>query len=164
LRRRRKIGRHWMMVLRSCHILGRSWSEQKCAEGALLRPGQQTYCAILKLNNGGDGHFQAKAAVPCLTSFGGFMPYQSQSQSRPHPQILPNHQVFASTMDAGMRQIFFQGGMSNGTPGFPTPYACNCKDHSATVVIAMQQHHRRSTFVALLANCNHIEEIYKTLR
>jgi hypothetical protein len=48
---------------------------------------------------------------------------------------------------------FPEGGMSNCTPGFPTPLACKYKDHSATVVIAMQQHHHRSTFVALLASC-----------
>jgi hypothetical protein len=72
-RRRRKLGRHWLLYLRSCHILGRSWSEQKCAIGALLRPGRQAYCAIVKVDNGGDGHFQAKAAVPCLAGFGGFM-------------------------------------------------------------------------------------------
>jgi hypothetical protein len=66
------------MVLLSCHILGRSWA---AAFGALLRLGQQNNCAILKVDNGGDGHFQAKAAVPCLTSFGGLMPDQSQTQS-----------------------------------------------------------------------------------
>jgi hypothetical protein len=60
-------------------MLGRSWSEQKCAFGALLRPRQQTYCADLKVDNGGNGHFQAKAVVPCLTSFGGFMPDQSEA-------------------------------------------------------------------------------------
>jgi hypothetical protein len=59
---------------------------------------------------------------------------------------------------------FSKRGMSNCTPGFPTPMACKYKQHSATVVIAMQQHHHRSTFVALLASCNHIEEIYETLQ
>jgi hypothetical protein len=81
LRCRRKVGRHWLVVLRFCHILGRSWSEQKCAFGALPRPGQQTYCAIVKVDNGGDGHFQAKVTVQCLTSFGGFLPDQPQTQS-----------------------------------------------------------------------------------
>jgi hypothetical protein len=47
----------------------------------LLWPGQQTYCAIGKIEHGGDGHFQAKAAVPCSTSCGGFMPDQPQTQS-----------------------------------------------------------------------------------
>jgi hypothetical protein len=51
--------------------------------------------------------------------------------------------------------------MSSYTPGFPIPLACKFKDHSAKFVIAMQQHHHRSTFVALLASCNHIEEMYK---
>jgi hypothetical protein len=100
------------MVLRSCHILRRSWSEQKYAFGALLRPGQQTYCAILKVDNGGDGHFQAKAAVPCLSSFGDFMPDQSQTQSSNFCKHYRRWHVW---------QIFFQGGMSNFTPGFPTP-------------------------------------------
>jgi hypothetical protein len=58
-----------------------SWSEQKCAFGALLRPGQQTYRGVLKVDSAGDGRFQAKAAVPWLTSFGGFMPDQPQTQS-----------------------------------------------------------------------------------
>jgi hypothetical protein len=71
---RSKVGHRWLVVLRFYHILGRSWSEEKCAFGALLRPGQQTRCAIVKIGNGGDGHFQVKAAVQCLTSFGGFLP------------------------------------------------------------------------------------------
>jgi hypothetical protein len=74
LRRRHKGGCHWLVVLRSCHLLGRSWSEQNCTFGALLRPDQKTYCAIVKVDHGGDGHFQAKAAVSCWTSFGCFMP------------------------------------------------------------------------------------------
>jgi hypothetical protein len=131
------------VVLRFCHILGRSWSEQKCAFGALPRPGRQTYCAIVKVDNGGDGHFQAEAAVQCLTSFGGFLPNQPQTQSS---KFCKHYQHWHVT-------DFLTGGMSICTPGFPTPLACKYKDHSATVVIAMQQHHHRSTFVSLLASC-----------
>jgi hypothetical protein len=138
---RRKVGRHWLVVLRFCHVLGRSWSEQMCAFGALPRPGRQIYCAIVKVVNGGDAHFQAKAAVRCLTSFGGFLPDQPQTQSF---NFCKHYQRWHVTN-------FPSGGMSNCTPGFPTLLACKYKDHSATVVIAMQQHHHRYTFVALLA-------------
>jgi hypothetical protein len=55
----------------------------------LLRPGQKTYCAIVKVDNGGEGHFRAKAAIPCLTSFRGI-------------NLSLNHPTFASTIDAGM--------------------------------------------------------------
>jgi hypothetical protein len=112
-----------------------------CAFGALPRPGRQINCAIVKVNNGGDAHFQAKAAVQCLTSFGGFLPDQPQTQSS---NFCQHYQRWNVT-------DFPSGGMSNCTPGFPTLLACKYKDHSATVVIAMQQHHHRSTFVALLA-------------
>jgi hypothetical protein len=65
---------------------------EKCAFGALLRPGQQTYCDAVKVENGGDGHFQANAEVPCLTSFGGFMP----------DNLRPNPPTIANTIDADM--------------------------------------------------------------
>jgi hypothetical protein len=113
--------RDWLVVLRSCHKLARSWSEQKCAFGALLRSGQQTYCAIVKVSIGGDGHCQAKAAVPCLTSFGGFMPDQTQTQSS---SFCKHYRRWHVT-------DFSYGGNSTCTPGFPT-LACKFKDHSAT--------------------------------
>jgi hypothetical protein len=131
--------RHWLVVFRFLHILGRSWSEQNCAFGALLRPGQQTVCAIVKVDNGGDGHFQAKAAVQCLISFSGFLPDQPQTQSS---NFCKHYQCWQVTD--------FPKGVP---PGFPTPLASKYKDHSATLEIAMQQHHHRSTFVALPANC-----------
>jgi hypothetical protein len=103
-------GRFWKVVLRSCHRPGRSWSEQNCAFGALLRPGQKP---IVKVDNGGDGYFRAKAAVPCLTSFGGFMPNQPQPQS----SNFRKHYRRLHVTDCP------KGGMPNCTPGFPTPIA-----------------------------------------
>jgi hypothetical protein len=104
--------RHWLVVLRSCHIIGRNWSEQNCAFGALLRPGQKTCCAIVKVDNGGDGHFRAKAALSCLASFGGFMPDQPFASSN----IRKHYRRWHVTN-------FPKGGMSKCTPGFPTPFA-----------------------------------------
>jgi hypothetical protein len=115
LRRRHKVNCHWLVVLRFCHILGRSCSEQKCTFGALPRPGRQTYCAVVKVDNGGDGHFQAEAAVRCLTSFGGFLPDQPQTQSS----------TFCKHYQHWHVAEFPTGGMSICTPGFSTPLACN---------------------------------------
>jgi hypothetical protein len=112
LRRRRTVGRHWLVVLRSLHTRAQLVRE-KCAFGALLRPGQKTYCAIVKVDNGGDGHFRAKAAVPCSTSFGGFMPDQPQTQSSNFRKHYRRWHV----------TNFPKGGMPNCTPGFPTPFA-----------------------------------------
>jgi hypothetical protein len=49
---RRKVGRHWLVVLRSCHTLGRSWSDQKCGFGALLGSGQQTVATVIQQHQG----------------------------------------------------------------------------------------------------------------
>jgi hypothetical protein len=78
--------------------------------------------------------------------------------------LKPNHPNSGQRYRRWNATDFPKGGMSNCTLGFPTPLACEYKDHSATFVIALQQHHHRSKFVALLVSCNQTEGNIKTLR
>jgi hypothetical protein len=97
--------------------------------------------------------FSGKSGGSVLDQLWCFMPDQPQTESS----------IFRKHYRRWHVTKFPKGGMSNCTPGFPTPFGWTYqRSHChATFTITMQQHHHRSTSVARCASCSHTEEIYR---